>query len=62
MMATAAGRTLAVPTGLAVGLAVGILNGLGIAYLRVPAMIFTDARASWLPIPAPSRHRPRRLT
>jgi ribose transport system permease protein len=45
MMATAAGRTLALPTGLAVGLAVGILNGLGIAYLRVPSMILTDARA-----------------
>jgi ribose transport system permease protein len=41
MMATAAGGTLAVPTGLAVGLAVGLLNGLGIAYLRVPSMIFT---------------------
>ena len=41
MMATAAGGTLAVPTGLAVGLGVGLLNGLGVAYLRVPSMIFT---------------------
>jgi ribose transport system permease protein len=41
MMATAAGGTLAVPTGLAVGLVVGVLNGLGVAYLRVPSMIFT---------------------
>jgi len=41
MMATAAGGTLAVPTGLAVGIVVGLLNGLGVAYLRVPSMIFT---------------------
>ena len=41
MMATAAGGTLAVPTGLGVGLLVGLLNGLGVAYLRVPSMIFT---------------------
>jgi ribose transport system permease protein len=41
MMATAAGGTLAVPTGLAVGLVVGLFNGLGVAYLRVPSMIFT---------------------
>ncbi len=41
MMATAVGGPLAIPVGLGVGLLVGILNGLGVAYLRVPSMIFT---------------------
>ena len=41
MMATAVGGSLAIPVGLGVGLLVGILNGLGVAYLRVPSMIFT---------------------
>jgi ribose transport system permease protein len=41
MMATAVGGPLAIPTGLAVGLLVGLVNGLGVAYLRVPSMIFT---------------------
>ena len=41
MMATAVGGPWAVPIGLAVGLAVGVFNGLGVAYLRVPSMIFT---------------------
>jgi ribose transport system permease protein len=41
MMATAVGGPWAIPVGLAVGLIVGIFNGLGVAYLRVPSMIFT---------------------
>jgi ribose transport system permease protein len=41
MMATAVGGPLALPTVLAVGLAVGLFNGLGVAYLRIPSMIFT---------------------
>ena len=41
MMATAVGGPWAIPIGLAVGLIVGIVNGLGVAYLRVPSMIFT---------------------
>lgn len=48
MMATAApgwwgpaGETLALPIGLACGLAVGLVNGIGVAYLRIPSMIFT---------------------
>ncbi len=41
MMATAVGGPLALPVGLGVGLLVGIVNGLGVAYLRVPSMIFT---------------------
>ena len=41
MMATAVGGPGAIPVGLGVGLAVGIVNGLGVAYLRVPSMIFT---------------------
>jgi len=41
MMATAIGGPWAIPVGLGVGLIVGIVNGLGIAYLRVPSMIFT---------------------
>ncbi len=41
MMATSIGGSLAIPVGLAVGLVVGLVNGLGVAYLRVPSMIFT---------------------
>jgi ribose transport system permease protein len=47
MMSTAtagwgpAANTLAIPFGVACGLAVGLVNGLGVAYLRVPSMIFT---------------------
>ncbi len=32
---------LAVPAGLSVGALIGLLNGLGVAYLRVPSMIWT---------------------
>src|SRR5690606_22619780 len=39
--ATAVGGPWALPTGLAVGLCVGLVNGLGVAYLRIPSMIFT---------------------
>jgi ribose transport system permease protein len=41
MMATAVGGPWAIPVGIAIGLIVGIVNGLGVAYLRVPSMIFT---------------------
>jgi ribose transport system permease protein len=47
MMSTAAagwgqaGTTLAIPIGIACGLCVGLVNGIGVAYLRVPSMIFT---------------------
>jgi len=41
MMATAVGGPWAIPVGLGIGLLVGIVNGLGAAYLRVPSMIFT---------------------
>jgi len=41
MMATAIGGPLAIPIGLLVGLMVGLVNGLGVAYLRIPSMIFT---------------------
>ncbi|MFC7399060.1 ABC transporter permease [Chelatococcus sp. GCM10030263] len=48
MMATAmvgwggaAGPVLAIPFGILCGAAVGLLNGLGVAYLRLPSMIFT---------------------
>ena len=41
MMATAVGGPAAIPIGLAVGLIVGVVNGLGVAYLRIPSMIFT---------------------
>lgn len=41
MTATAVGGEMALPTALAVGLAVGLLNGFGVAYLRIPSMIFT---------------------
>lgn len=41
MMATTVGGPMAIPVGLAVGLLVGLVNGLGVAYLRIPSMIFT---------------------
>ena len=41
MMATAVGGDFAIPVGIAVGVLVGLLNGLGVAYLRIPSMIFT---------------------
>jgi len=48
MMSTAAagwwgptGAALAVPIGMACGLAFGVFNGIGVAYLRIPSMIFT---------------------
>jgi ribose transport system permease protein len=41
MMATAVGGPAAIPTGLAIGLIVGLVNGFGVAYLRIPSMIFT---------------------
>jgi ribose transport system permease protein len=41
MMATAVGGPWAIPVGLGIGFLVGIVNGLGVAYLRVPSMIFT---------------------
>ncbi|MDB5849106.1 MAG: transporter permease [Rhodoferax sp.] len=48
MMSTAAagwwgdtGSALAIPFGIACGAALGLVNGIGVAYLRVPSMIFT---------------------
>ncbi|WP_437572897.1 ABC transporter permease [Sorangium sp. So ce542] len=41
MLAAGLGGWAALPYGLAVGAAAGLLNGLGVAYLRVPSMIFT---------------------
>ena len=41
MMATAVGGAAGDPVGLGLGLVVGIFNGIGVAYLRVPSMIFT---------------------
>jgi ribose transport system permease protein len=47
MMSTAAagwgpfGDGLAIPVGILCGLAFGLINGFGVAYLRVPSMIFT---------------------
>lgn len=41
MMATTVGGPMAIPIGLAVGLLVGLVNGFGVAYLRIPSMIFT---------------------
>lgn len=41
MMATAVGGEWALPTALAVGISVGLLNGFGVAFLRIPSMIFT---------------------
>jgi ribose transport system permease protein len=45
MMAAAAGSALgpgwAIPAGLACGMLIGLVNGLGVAVLRIPSMIFT---------------------
>jgi ribose transport system permease protein len=41
MIATAVGGPWAIPIGLGIGLVVGLINGLGVAFLRVPSMIFT---------------------
>ncbi|WP_394179800.1 ABC transporter permease [Yoonia maritima] len=41
MMATTVGGPWAIPAGLAVGLIVGLFNGLGVSVLRIPSMIFT---------------------
>lgn len=41
MLATAIGGALGDVTAIGVGLAVGIFNGIGVAFLRVPSMIFT---------------------
>lgn len=41
MLATAVGGPAALPVGLSVGLVVGLVNGLGVAFLRIPSMIFT---------------------
>jgi ribose transport system permease protein len=41
MMATTVGGPLAIPTALAVGVLVGLVNGFGVAWLRIPSMIFT---------------------
>lgn len=47
MMSTAAagfsatGSALAIPFAVACGMAIGLVNGIGVAYLRIPSMIFT---------------------
>jgi ribose transport system permease protein len=49
MMSTAAtawgplGESLAIPFGIACGVAFGVLNGIGVAYMRIPSMIVTLA-------------------
>jgi ribose transport system permease protein len=49
MMATAAtgwgslGEALAIPVGVACGIALGLVNGLGVAFLRLPSMVVTLA-------------------
>jgi len=35
--------SLAIPSAIACGVAIGVINGAGVAYLRVPSMIFTLA-------------------
>jgi len=41
MMATTVGGEWAIPTGIAVGIVVGLVNGFGVSVLRIPSMIFT---------------------
>jgi ribose transport system permease protein len=41
MMATTVGGPMAIPVALGVGAAVGLVNGFGVAVLRIPSMIFT---------------------
>src|SRR4029077_15537718 len=49
MMSTAAtgwgpvGHAMAIPFGVACGVALGLVNGFGVAYLRIPSMIITLA-------------------
>jgi ribose transport system permease protein len=43
MVATAVGGQMAIPAALAVGLCIGLVNGIGVAWLRIPSMIFTLA-------------------
>jgi len=49
MMASAAaahgavGEAMAIPVGIACGLLIGLVNGVGVAYLRIPSMIITLA-------------------
>src|SRR5207245_7300896 len=38
-----AGEALAIPFGLVCGIALGFINGIGVAYLRIPSMIITLA-------------------
>jgi ribose transport system permease protein len=38
-----AGQVLAIPFGIACGVAMGLVNGVGVAYLRIPSMIITLA-------------------
>jgi ribose transport system permease protein len=38
-----AGQVLAIPFGVACGVAMGLVNGVGVAYLRIPSMIITLA-------------------
>jgi ribose transport system permease protein len=38
-----AGAVLAIPFGIACGVAIGLVNGIGVAYLRIPSMIITLA-------------------
>ncbi len=38
-----AGEALAIPFGILCGVAIGVVNGIGVAYLRIPAMIITLA-------------------
>jgi ribose transport system permease protein len=37
------GATLAIPLGVLCGIAIGLVNGIGVAYLRIPSMIITLA-------------------
>ena len=41
MMAATVGGAMALPTAIAIGVTVGLINGFGVAYLRIPSMIFT---------------------
>lgn len=41
MMAATVGGDMAIPTAIAIGVVVGLVNGIGVAYLRIPSMIFT---------------------
>ena len=38
-----AGAIVAIPCGILCGVAIGLVNGVGIAYLRIPSMIITLA-------------------